>query len=103
MDSLPPDLRILLGVSLLGDVHSVFGTDVSDASSTTGFDMKKRDWAWEILGRLGLPEDIFPECHESMEIFSAILFIWAKLSRPSTWFFSHFRDIPLHRWAPKMV
>ena len=39
----------------------VFGTDVSDASSTTGFDMKKRDWAWEILGRLGLPEDIFPE------------------------------------------
>lgn len=46
----------------------VFGTDVSDASSTTGFDMKKRDWAWEILGRLGLPEDIFPECHESMEI-----------------------------------
>lgn len=45
-----------------------FGTDVSDASSTTGFDMKNRDWAWDILQQFGLPGEIFPECHESMEI-----------------------------------
>lgn len=44
-----------------------FGTDASDASSTTGFDMKNRDWAFDILRQFGLPEDIFPECHESME------------------------------------
>lgn len=44
------------------------GTDVSDGASTAAFDVKKRDWAWRIIEKMGIPSEIFPECHESTEI-----------------------------------
>ncbi|MGE5494808.1 MAG: xylulokinase [Burkholderiales bacterium] len=42
-----------------------FYTDVSDASGTGFFDVKKRQWSYELLDILGLPRDIFPEVVES--------------------------------------
>ncbi len=44
------------------------GTDMSDASSTAVFDIKKRQWAWEFIDRLGLERSFFVPCHESNEI-----------------------------------
>lgn len=43
-------------------------TEVSDASSTTIFDMPKRDWYYDAIDRFGLDRDKFPECYESTEI-----------------------------------
>lgn len=43
------------------------GTDMSDASSTVIFDTANRTWAWELIRRLGIPEEIFPPCHEAYE------------------------------------
>ncbi len=43
-------------------------TDVSDASSTLLFDIKKREWSAHMLSELGLPQEIFPEAHESTEV-----------------------------------
>lgn len=48
------------------------GTDASDGASSTGFAVGERDWAWDIIESLGLPADIFPECHESLEIAGKI-------------------------------
>ena len=44
-----------------------FGTDMSDASGTGIFDTGSRQWAWELMGKLGLPKNIFPDCHDSCE------------------------------------
>lgn len=44
------------------------GTDMSDASSTAAFNVGKRDWAWNIIEKMGIPADIFPKCYESLEI-----------------------------------
>ncbi len=45
-----------------------FATDVSDASGTSLFDVKKRAWSNEILDALKLPLHWFPACYESVEI-----------------------------------
>lgn len=45
-----------------------YGTDMSDASSGAIFDIQKRQWAWELIDRLGFDRIMFPECHESCEI-----------------------------------
>ena len=42
-------------------------TDVTDASSTGIFDVEKRQWAWELIGKLGLKREMFPFCGESYE------------------------------------
>lgn len=44
------------------------GTEMSDASSSAIFNTAERQWAWEIIHRFGLPEEIFPSCHEASEI-----------------------------------
>ncbi len=44
------------------------GTDMSDASSMTGFDLKNRQWNYEVLEKFGLRRELFPECHEATEI-----------------------------------
>ncbi len=49
-----------------------FCTDVSDASGTGFFDVKKREWSYELLDILGLPKDIFPEAVESDVITGAV-------------------------------
>ncbi|HPP67044.1 MAG TPA: xylulokinase, partial [bacterium] len=49
-----------------------FATDVSDASGTSLFDVKKRNWSFEILDRLEIPTQWLPNCFESVEITSTI-------------------------------
>lgn len=43
------------------------GTDYSDASASLCFDTSKGEWAWELIEKLELREDIFPDCWESHE------------------------------------
>ncbi|MGC9066015.1 MAG: xylulokinase, partial [Candidatus Ratteibacteria bacterium] len=47
-----------------------FATDVSDASGTSLFDVKKRTWSNEILDVLEFSRKWFPVCYESVEITS---------------------------------
>ena len=49
------------------------GTDHSDASGTMAFDVRNRQWAWEILDRLGLDRSLFPESRESWETAGELL------------------------------
>ncbi|SCP98441.1 xylulokinase [Anaerobium acetethylicum] len=44
------------------------GTEVSDASATLLFDVRKRRWAEELVRELGIPASIFPKCLESSDI-----------------------------------
>lgn len=45
-----------------------FATEVSDASGTALFNVRQRDWAYEMLDALELPREWFPRVHESPEI-----------------------------------
>lgn len=49
-----------------------FATDVSDASGTSLFDIKKRRWSFEILDKLEIPQIWLPPCFESVEITSKV-------------------------------
>ena len=53
-----------IGFKLTGDIV----TDVNDASGTSLFDVKKRDWSDEIINELKIPADIVPEVIESQMI-----------------------------------
>lgn len=44
-----------------------FATDVSDASGTSLFDVRKRNWSEEILDALQIPLKWLPDCFESCE------------------------------------
>ncbi|NLW64865.1 MAG: xylulokinase [Clostridiales bacterium] len=48
------------------------GTDMSDASSMTGFDLQNRRWSHEVLEKFGLSRELFPDCHESTEIAGCV-------------------------------
>ncbi|MDR1612810.1 MAG: xylulokinase [Planctomycetota bacterium] len=45
-----------------------FGQEASDASSTCCLDVRKAEWAWGILEKLGLPRRIFPRVARSEEL-----------------------------------
>lgn len=45
-----------------------YATEVSDASGTALFHVKKRDWADEVLDAIGIPRDWMPKSYESVEI-----------------------------------
>jgi len=49
-----------------------FATDVSDASGTALFNVRQRDWAYEMLDQLELPNEWFPKVYESPEITGRI-------------------------------
>jgi xylulokinase len=38
------------------------GTEITDASSTLAFDTARMEWAYELLSRLGIRQEIFPPC-----------------------------------------
>lgn len=42
--------------------------EYSDASGTLIYDTANNVWAWELIDKLGLDREMFPECHESAEI-----------------------------------
>lgn len=48
------------------------GAEVSDASATGMLATAKRDWAWELLEKSGLPKEIFPSVAESSSIAGTI-------------------------------
>lgn len=54
------------------------GTDMSDASATVIFDTAKKCWPWEVVERLGLRKELFPECHESIETAGTVTKACAK-------------------------
>jgi len=43
-------------------------TEVSDASGTLMFDVKKREWSWNLIELLKIDPGILPECYESPEV-----------------------------------
>ena len=47
-------------------------TDVSDSSGTGFFNVEKREWSYELIEKLGLDINIFPEVFESDEVVSVI-------------------------------
>lgn len=47
-------------------------TDVSDASATLLFDVKKRRWSDYVISRLGFPLELFPEIYQSVEVVSEV-------------------------------
>jgi xylulokinase len=49
------------------------GTDQSDASSSGLFDVGRRVWADEVIGRLGLPRSIFPKVHASADAVGPLI------------------------------
>ncbi len=62
---LPKDyLRLMLTGTL--------GTDYSDASATLAFDQANFKWDYELLEKLGLPQDIFPQCTESTAVIGKV-------------------------------
>jgi xylulokinase len=48
------------------------GTDESDAASSGLFDVGRRVWADEVIGRLALPRSIFPKVHASAEVVGVL-------------------------------
>src|ERR1700722_13439164 len=46
----------LLAYWLTGEI----GAEVTNASTTQLFDTRARDWAWDLIGRAGLPVGLFP-------------------------------------------
>ncbi|MCI8282774.1 MAG: xylulokinase [Lachnospiraceae bacterium] len=44
------------------------GAEVSDASASLMFDLKRREWAYSVTESFGIEAKLFPECRESMEI-----------------------------------
>ncbi len=48
------------------------GAEESDASATGCFDVGKREWAWDLIRRLGVPGDVFPECGMSGSIAGTV-------------------------------
>lgn len=49
------------------------GCDTTDASSSGAFDVAARTWAWDMIQRLQLPLEVFPECHEPFETAGFLL------------------------------
>lgn len=47
-------------------------TEVSDASGTGFFDVRARTWSKDLFSRLGIPLDLAPACHESVEVSGAV-------------------------------
>ena len=45
-----------------------FGTDMSDASSSSAFNVKERRWDTGLISRMGIDTDKLPECHEATDI-----------------------------------
>lgn len=48
------------------------GTEMSDGSSGGIFDVKNRDWSWELIDELKLPREIFGVCNESYEVAGTV-------------------------------
>ena len=52
--------------------------DVADASGTSMFDVKRREWAWEIIDALGFDRRWFPPTAESPEVVARVSKVGAE-------------------------
>ncbi len=57
-----------------------YATEVSDASGTALFDVKRRKWSEEMLSAIGIPLEWMPKSYESVEISGRITNEAAKLT-----------------------
>ena len=57
-----------------------YATEVSDASGTALFDVKRRKWSQEMLSGIGIPLEWMPKSYESVEISGRITNEAAKLT-----------------------
>ena len=57
-----------------------YATEVSDASGTALFNVRKRTWAFELLDAIGIPQDWMPACYESPEVSGTITATAAALT-----------------------
>ena len=57
-----------------------YATEVSDASGTALFDVKRREWSQEMLSSIGIPFEWMPKSYESIEISGRITNEAAKLT-----------------------
>lgn len=57
---------------LRGKLTGKAGAEAVDASSTCLFDTVKRDWAYGVIDRFGLPRRLFPPVGESMDVAGTV-------------------------------
>ncbi len=53
-------------------MSGVFATEVSDASGTLLLDIRKRTWCEPLLSRLGIDQELLPDCFESDEVSAEV-------------------------------
>jgi rhamnulokinase len=58
----------LLAYWLTGEI----GAEVTNASTTQLYDTRTRDWAWDLIGRAGLPAGLFPALREPGSVIGTL-------------------------------
>jgi rhamnulokinase len=58
----------LLAYWLTGEI----GAEVTNASTTQLYDTRTRDWAWDLIGRAGLPAGLFPALREPSSVIGTL-------------------------------
>ncbi len=58
----------LLAYWLTGEI----GAEVTNASTTQLYDARAQDWAWDLIGRAGLPAALFPALRQPGDIIGAL-------------------------------
>ncbi len=58
----------LLAYWLTGEL----GAEVTNASTTQLYDARARDWAWDLIGRAGLPAGLFPALRQPGSVIGAL-------------------------------
>ncbi|MFR4145092.1 MAG: FGGY family carbohydrate kinase [Mediterraneibacter gnavus] len=70
------NLRTISDSKMTGEIV----TEVTDASASGIYDVKNRRWAKELIRRVGLSGDNFPDCYESGEIAGYVTMKCAELT-----------------------
>lgn len=47
-------------------------SDYSDASATLAFDIERFRWSEKILEKAGIPDELFPDCHDTVSVTGAV-------------------------------
>jgi sugar (pentulose or hexulose) kinase len=66
------DKMLLLNDWLLYRLSGEHGTEPSNGNETLLFDLKKRQWAWDVIDELGFPRHFFPPVLESGRQLGAV-------------------------------
>src|SRR4029079_17076374 len=63
--------------------HAVHATDVSNASRTLLFDVRRNDWDDELLRILDVPREVLPAVHPSSHVYGASESEWLRGANPT--------------------